>query len=643
MKNLLTFNSVCKALSISDATLNNWIRLNKISYIYQDGKYFFEKSNIENIAENSDFLKSRRNKTFKKGNIVCKGYIENSETNISSVKTMIETFSDFNETEIRLILSTISVKLLAKAKKINIKIDENLFENCLSSKIELGIYQDFINDIAGETQEIFSEEKVKFCLALPVEFNKFEDFLGFLYMSLKNVAKRKSNGMYYTPSKMTEKSIENFKGELSSKTILDPCCGSGNFLLEVLKNNCKTENIYGCDNDFLSVAIARFNIALNCDETLKNIYDLTCKNIVFCDFLSRKFDFSPDIIVGNPPWGYNFSKEEKKKLSKNFVCAKNKSFDSFDIFTEKSLSLLNENGVFSFILPQSVTNVKMHEPLRQIITQNFSFLYVGFFKKAFDGVICPSVILTLKKQRQKQLNCVFENDFEKCTLSKNRKAGFEFLINISDEEYALIEKICCSNNVFYLKDKCKFALGIVTGNNKKFISNEEKDGFEPILKGSDIERFSYKTPTNFIEFKKDSFQQVAGEDLYRANEKIIYSFIGNEPKFAYDNGQILTLNSCNIIVSDCDKVNIKYILAVLNSKLAKFYFKKRFNSLKLLRSHIESLPILNADENEQNEIANIVDNILNNGSNKENLIKKLNEKIFKIYGLSNEEINLIKN
>lgn len=642
MKNLLSFNGVCKFLSISDATLNNWIRLNKISCIFENGKYFFEKDYINNLAKNSDFLKSRRNKTLKSGNIVCNGYIENSETNTASVKTMIETFSDFTETEIRLILSGLAIKLLIKSKKLKSEFNESLFQNFLCSNTELGIYKNFIDDIAGEINEIFSMEKVEFCLALPIEFNKYEDFLGFVYMSLKNVAKRKSSGMYYTPSKTTKKVIGSLKTELSSKKILDPCCGSGNFLLEILKINCKTENIYGCDNDFISVAIARFNIALNCEKNQNDLYDLICKNIVYSDFLNQKFEFAPDIIVGNPPWGFNYSKDEKEKLSKKFICAKNKSFDSFDIFTEKSLNILNENGVFSFVLPQSVINVKMHEPIRNIITKNFSFIYAGFFEKAFDSVICPSVILTLKKQKQKQLNCVLENDFEKRSLSKNRKNGFEFLINISDEEYALIEKISNCENAFYLKNKCKFALGIVTGNNKKFISNEQKQGYEPILKGSDINRFSYKTPQNYIEFKKDNFQQVANENLYRADEKIIYSFIGNEPKFAYDDKQILTLNSCNIIVPDSKTVNIKFILAVLNSDLAKFYFQKRFSSVKLLRSHIESLPIFNATENEQNKVAEIVDKILQSDREEKYLIEKLNDRIFEIYGLTKNETDLIK-
>ena len=36
---------------------------------------------------------------------------------------------------------------------------------------------------------------------------------------------------------------------------------------------------------------------------------------------------------------------------------------------------------------------------------------------------------------------------------------------------------------------------------------------------------------------------------------------------------------------------MKYIMAILNSRVAQFYFKKRFNSVKVLRSHIEQIPI----------------------------------------------------
>ena len=57
------------------------------------------------------------------------------------------------------------------------------------------------------------------------------------------------------------------------------------------------------------------------------------------------------------------------------------------------------------------------------------------------------------------------------------------VIRISgDKSFEIIDKIYSVNHTT-LEQKADWALGIVTGNNKGFITNELKDGFEPIFKG----------------------------------------------------------------------------------------------------------------------------------------------------------------
>lgn len=51
-----------------------------------------------------------------------------------------------------------------------------------------------------------------------------------------------------------------------------------------------------------------------------------------------------------------------------------------------------------------------------------------------------------------------------------------------------------------LKNNADFALGIVTGNNKKYISNNKTADNEMILKGSDISKYHIKQSDNYIIF-----------------------------------------------------------------------------------------------------------------------------------------------
>ncbi len=194
----------------------------------------------------------------------------------------------------------------------------------------------------------------------------------------------------------------------------------------------------------------------------------------------------------------------------------------------------------------------------------------------------------------------------------------------------------------YLKDNAIFALGIVTGGNERFIidridgargnsigrrsplssydindSNniDHKytnipDGYEVVLKGSDISRYHISVPDRFIKFDPQSFQQVADEDVYRQPEKLVYRFINKDLIFAYDKDGMVSLNSCNILIPKLPGLDIKYILAVLNSSPAGFYYKKSFNSVKVLRSHLEQIPIPVVSKDEQAKIIELVDRIM---------------------------------
>ena len=92
-------------------------------------------------------------------------------------------------------------------------------------------------------------------------------------------------------------------------------------------------------------------------------------------------------------------------------------------------------------------------------------------------------------------------------------------------------------------------------------------------------------------------------------------------------------------------LNIKYVMSILNSRIAQFLFKKEFNSIKVLRSHIENIPIPEVSSKTQEEIINFVNCFIENKTNNplEALYDELDEKICKLFNLSVTEQNIIKN
>ena len=87
----------------------------------------------------------------------------------------------------------------------------------------------------------------------------------------------------------------------------------------------------------------------------------------------------------------------------------------------------------------------------------------------------------------------------------------------------------------------------------------------------------------------------------------------------------------------------RVIEKVLNSSVAQFFYEKQFNSIKVLRSHLEQIPIPFVDNIIQKNIENLVDEILVSSDERYNkLCNDLDLEISKLYGLTNEEVSLLK-
>ena len=122
-----------------------------------------------------------------------------------------------------------------------------------------------------------------------------EDSLGLIYISLQDIGRRKSSGAYYTPEKVVNELIERLyeqDGNLDQKTICDPCCGTGNFLLSLGAKGIDCSNLYGQDIDPISVYLSRINIALIAPQI--SVADLQSRIIIgntFFEAFKQKFQF----------------------------------------------------------------------------------------------------------------------------------------------------------------------------------------------------------------------------------------------------------------------------------------------------------------------------------------------------------------
>lgn len=174
----------------------------------------------------------------------------------------------------------------------------------------------------------------------------------------------------------------------------------------------------------------------------------------------------------------------------------------------------------------------------------------------------------------------------------------------------------------------QFALGIITGNNEQKLKDKKSKGLEPIYTGKNIRKYKLLPAEKYIKFDRAGFQQCAKEEFYRAPEKLVYKFISSHLCFTYDNGQRLFLNSANILIPEVKGMSIKTVLAFLNSELFNFYYTKRYDDVKILKSNLMSLPFPKITAEQDQALSAMVDKVL---AGDEQYISAIDEFIYNLY------------
>ena len=405
-----------------------------------------------------------------------------------------------------------------------------------------------------------------------------------LYENLLSESYKNIEGIYYTPEWIIDDMLQSIEGDITDKTFLEPCCGTGNFIIQAIKKGIKPENVYGYDTDMNAVAI-----------TKKRIYDLTgyeSNNIICGDFLqlykqnNQKFDY----IFTNPPWGKKINKRIKDEYAKRFHLAK--SSDTCALFLYLSLSLLKKDGKLGFLLPEAFFNVATFETIRTYVLQYHITRIVDYGK--FGNLLTKACAIVLNNDSDiSTLICEIQSI--KYTRKQSEfKNTFQHIYNYSTSpiESAILQHLF-SLPYITLQTYATWFLGIVTGNNDKICKSYKAEGYVPIYRGKDITPQGFCTPSLFIEEKQiPHCRQVAPLNLYMAHEKIVYRFISNKIICFCDTNQRYILNSANaFILKDTFPITAQQLTDLLNSDCTTWIFQHIFNTHKILRTNLEQIPI----------------------------------------------------
>ena len=169
----------------------------------------------------------------------------------------------------------------------------------------------------------------------------------------------KSNNDEPTPINCISEMISKIPVELwlkSDLSILDPCCGNGNFSIPIMFELLKYH-----DKRIILEQILEFN-DIN-ESRLDNVRRIFCNDkynlqITNHDFIAFSNDKKYDLIVANPPYAKLL--ENGKRASKNHNLIKD--------FIEKALSQLKPNGYLLFITPDNWMSYADRNILIEILT-----------------------------------------------------------------------------------------------------------------------------------------------------------------------------------------------------------------------------------------------------------------------------------
>ncbi len=166
----------------------------------------------------------------------------------------------------------------------------------------------------------------------------------------------------------------------------------------------------------------------------------------------------------------------------------------------------------------------------------------------------------------------------------------------------------------------------------------------------------------------DKFQKIITSDnkpygLHRARderffkgEKIIAVRKCISPTFAYTDFDCYV--SAAFYVIKTDRINLKYLVGLLNSKLMDFWLKHRGkmqgNNYQIDKEPLLSLPIIKPSEDEQKEVISFVNKILSLTQFKDYLEnpqkqarvkqyeRQIDQLVYKLYGLTQDEIKIVE-
>jgi hypothetical protein len=393
-----------------------------------------------------------------------------------------------------------------------------------------------------------------------------------------------------------------------------------------------------------------------------------------------------DIIIANPPYVdsetmVRADKKQRDEYCGIFSCARG-NWDLFVIFIEKGLQLLNISGTISYIVPNKLVASNYTSTIRELLNSKKMIEIRDYSEvKVFKEVnVYPVVFIAQNANPEGTVMMTHMKDMESNKITNDIPDEFfykdifwdkyfvdkkilDLILKISnngnlDEYFHEISSAATVSEAYQLKEYVH-ELDSKNTNFKKLINTGTIDPFVSLWgrKKTQYIRDSFIRPV----IDNDCILKVNPTRLRQASaEKIIVGGMTKRVECIYDKGQYLAGKSTTVIYGN-EKIDLRALVCILNSKMISFWYKVYFNSLSLAGGYLQignatvkKIPLALTVENNQTkliELHDLITDLTKSDNYSDDLViqtkverykDQIDQIVYRLYDLTPEEIIIIE-
>ena len=374
-----------------------------------------------------------------------------------------------------------------------------------------------------------------------------------------------------------------------------------------------------------------------------------------------------DIVIANPPYvllqNTDIPLNQQEYLKRTYNVAQYK-VDLYHLFIERGITLLGQGGNLCYITPSNFLTNNYTDKLRHyLLFENSLISIINIEDLVFTANVHTCILNVIHEIPSDNVPIYYHkaNIIDNClTMGMSRETNrtayrnvHGYIIQPNDSE--VVEKIISKMNLVSkpLRSYATVKFGMQLRNRKIYPFDVTEDRSQitsyhrKCLTGKNIVPYSSNYSGLYCYFNREA--KCGGcwdKEIHDTKIKVLVRQVGETPVCGIDVNSYAILNSAFMIVPF--SINPFFVMALINSKLLKFYWRQKFEDKrktfpKIKGTYLELLPIVIQCVDKISNIAETIYKELNCNPlydyNKD--VIKIDEFVYHIYNITYDEVLIV--